>query len=99
MTSLFSTQLPEPLHIIGSKQIDTIWTSPQILLSSISIIPHYFSIGDHRAIVADFLKNTFFGDRYIPIIRPEIRRLLMAQPQSISNYIKRSKQLFIHHQI
>ena len=53
-SAIFSNQTPLPSHTMGSKQIDYIWVVPQILTSSVSILPHYLGVGDHRCIIADF---------------------------------------------
>ena len=44
-----------------------------MVLLSVSIMPHYFSIGDYRCIITDFPHHIFVGEKYIPIAGPQMR--------------------------
>jgi len=62
-----------------------------------SIALFYFGVGDYRYIIADFPKYYFFSKRYIPIVKSEMRRLSIAQPESVNNYLNRVEHLFQHY--
>ena len=63
------------------------------------ILAHYFRVGDHRCFILNFHIEKFLGEEFIPIYKPEIRRLTTKQPKAVHNYIQRAKTLFHHHQI
>jgi len=65
----------------------------------VSITLFYFGVGDHRSFVLDFSLDTILGLEFIPMYRINIRRLISCQPQSVENYINRSKQLFKEYHI
>ena len=98
-SSQFSTDPPLPSHISGSKQIDGLWVTPNLLPSRASILPHYFGVEDHRAFILDFPSNLFLGEGFIPTARIEMRRLTSSQPQSVLNYINQAENKFSHHKI
>ena len=75
------------------------WTSPNHIQSLLSIMPNYFSIGEHRCFTIDFPKDLILGEGFIPVAHPEIRRLTSKQPKALANYLQTSKQLFKHHKI
>ena len=68
---------PLPSYISGSKQIDRVWVIPNITPSSTSILPHYFSVGDHYCFILDFDHKLFFEDDLILIVKYEMRCLTM----------------------
>ena len=41
LSQIFSNDLPVASHILGSQQIDTVWSIPNINLSSLSILPYH----------------------------------------------------------
>ena len=51
------------------------WTTPNTILSSLSIILHYFEVGDYRYFVVDFPIEIILGNRFILIVKAEMRRL------------------------
>ena len=62
--------------------------------SAVSIIPLYFEIGDHRAFVVNFSIEEILGDKFVPMYKVDMRRLISCQLSSIANYILRAKELF-----
>ena len=90
VSSKFNTQQIAS-YISGSKQIDRIWVTANLVLSSTSILLHYFRVGDHRCIIADFLREVFFGSQTISIVKAKMRRLSLSQPQSVTNYIQKAE--------
>ena len=89
LSQIFLNNLLVASHILGSQQIDTIWSTPNINLSSLSILPYYFAVGDYRYFVIDFPIDYFIGDGFIPIICPEMRRLALSNKDSINQYLSR----------
>ena len=81
---LFSNKPSEASHILGLQQIDTIWMTPNFTLSVLSIIPYYFAVGDHRYFIIDFPMHLFMGEGFIPIARPEMRRLTLSQKGAVN---------------
>ena len=75
---LFLNKLPVAYHILGSQQIDEIWSTLNITSSALSIMPHYFTAGDHRSFIVDFPIEIFIGNRFIPIICYDMRRLTLS---------------------
>ena len=39
------------------------------------------------------------GDRFIPIVHPEMRRLTLSNKGSVNQYLSRVQTLFYYHQI
>ena len=67
--SQFSNLPLEASLISGSAQIDAVWTTPNLIPSKFSILPHYFGIRDHRIIIADLQIEYFIGKGFIPIAK------------------------------
>ena len=64
-----------------------------------SILPHYFGVGDHKCIIVNFLREIFFRLQTIPIVKAKMHRLSLSQPQSVKNYIQKAEQLLTYHKI
>ena len=56
-------------------------------LSTASIAPFYLGAGDYRIFVVDFLKELIMGDRFVPLCKLLMRRLISCQPRVVSNYL------------
>ena len=67
-SSYFSSETPLLSYISGSIQIDGIWTTLNIMPLSLSILPHYFGIGNHRYFIVDFPLEYFIAEGTIPIV-------------------------------
>ena len=67
--------------------------------SSLSILPYYFSIGDHRCFIVDFLMEYFIREGTIPIVQSEMRWLTISQLKVIENYITSAEASFKYHKI
>ena len=96
-SALFSKEIPPASHISGLKQICGVWISPGIYLLASATFLHYFGIGDYRCIVIDFSISKFLDKGFIPIYKPEMRRLTTKQPKAIQNYLQRAESLFHYH--
>ena len=72
---------------------------PNILLYATSIAPFYFRAGDHWVFIVHFPMEILFGDEFVSIARPEIRRLISKQPSSVEKYLQKEEALFTHHKM
>jgi len=45
---------------------------------NLSIIPHYFEIGNYHYFMINFLIEIFLGEGFIPIVKADVRRLISA---------------------
>ena len=97
--SQFSTAPILHLHISGSNQIDSVWITLRIVPKAVSILLHYFSIGDHYCFFVDFLLEYFLGKELLPISRLEMRRLGLLQPKAVQNYLLKAKSLLSYYRI
>ena len=81
------TNMPgPPTFVRGSRQIDAVWTTPDVEVASACFTPFYFGIGDHRGIVIDIPKVSFIGGDTRMISRPTARRLKCNEEEVWSAY-------------
>ena len=66
---------------------------------SLSILPHYFSVGNHRCFIVDFPLEYFIAEGSIPIIKPEMWRLTTSQSEAKKNYMVNAKTYIKYHKI
>ena len=52
---------------IGSAQVDGIWITQDLLVSSACFLPFWFRVGDHRCIIVDLLSSSVIGDTLVTI--------------------------------
>ena len=83
MTSITSNKSPPVLYIMGLKQICSIWLSPNLQLSAVYTLPHYFGVRDYQCMILDFPKESFLGNGFILIYKPEMWRLTTKQPKVV----------------
>ena len=57
---------PNTFHT-GSEQVDGIWVTRDISISSACFSPFWFSIGDHRSIIVDIPSSSVLGDTLVTI--------------------------------
>lgn len=57
---------PNTFHI-GLEQVDGIWITQDLLVSSACFSPFWFGIGDHRSIILDILSSSVLGDTLVTI--------------------------------
>ena len=78
--------LPGPAsHITGSKPIDSIWVSHDVIPTEVSVFPHRFGVGDHRVILVDFNLNQII-QQSVKICSPLMWRLICENEKSVENY-------------
>ena len=84
---LFPDKNSEPSHINDSQKINSIWTTPNLIQQSLSIMLHYFKLGNYRCFIVNFSHKSIIGKGFILIVRSEIKRLTTNQPKAMLNYL------------
>ena len=70
------SQMPGPATFVrGTRQIDAVWTTPDVQVEAACFTPFYFGIGDHRGIIIDIPKVSLIGGDIRTIYRPTARKL------------------------
>ena len=85
--------------IRGSRQIDAVWATPDIEVTSASLLPFHFGIGDHRAIMIDITNSSLFGSSSKTICRPHSRRLQCNRYDIMDKYNCLLENYCIHHRL
>ena len=68
--------MPGPATFVrGTRQIDAVWTTPDVQVEAACFTPFYFGIGDHRGIIIDIPKVSLIGGDIRTIYRPTARKL------------------------
>ena len=75
------------------------WVTLNLVPYSISITLFYFEVGNHRVFIVDFLYEVLLGNEFVPIVKPNIRRLISYQEIAVENYIMRGEELFERYKI
>ena len=70
----------------GSKPIDAVWVTPDIVVVGACVIPGSCGVGNHRLFVLDFLTSYLVGQMPPQIIRSGARRLNTKIPSAKDNY-------------
>ena len=83
----------------GSAQVDGIWITQDLLVSSACFLPFWFGVGDHRCIIVDFPSSSVLGDTLVTIKKPKTRRLVTTDDRSVSKYIRLVKQYNMRHNL
>ena len=58
----------------GSKPIDAVWATPDIVVVGSCVMPAGYGVSDHRLFVLDFLTSSLIGQTSPRIIRSSARR-------------------------
>ena len=64
-----------------------------------SITLFYFRVRDHHVFILDFSLEVFLDNEFILIVKLDIRHLISYKPNSIFDYLVRSKELFNYYRI
>ena len=59
----------------GTKPIDGIWATPDIVVTGACVMPAGYRVGDHRMFIIDFLTSSLVGSTPPQIVRAGARRL------------------------
>ena len=70
----------------GSKPIDAVWATPDIVVVGACVMPASYGVGDHRFFVLDFLTSSLIGKTPPQIIRSSTRRLNKKILSTEANY-------------
>ena len=77
-TSLFISKNPLNTFITGRFQNDVVWLTPNLAPCTSSITPFSFRVGDYRAFIVDFQLESILGDKFIPMVKPNICYLISS---------------------
>ena len=75
VVSTFTGEKLGATYFRGSKPIDGIWATPNLVVTGACVMPAGYGVGDHRLFVVDFLTSSVIGDSPPSIIRSAARRL------------------------
>ena len=65
----------------GSKPIDAVWHTQDVIVTGACVMPAGYGIGDHRLFVIDFLTSSLIENSPPRIVRAQARRLNTNIPQ------------------
>jgi hypothetical protein len=81
----------------GSKSIDGLWTTSNIVIPNVCMMPFGYGIGDHRMFVLNVTLESFIGSTPTKVVRPAARQLNRKIPQCSKAYIKDLEEKIIQH--
>lgn len=82
----------------GSKPIDMVWVTSDILVLSVCVHPVGYGVGDHGMFTVDISNSSFVGANNPPIKWPSMRRLTTKSPQTVQWYNGLLEQQVTSHQ-
>ena len=89
-----------PTFFRGSKPIDGIWATPDIVVAHACVMPTGFGVGDHRLFVLDFQEASLVGTAPFCIKRFTSRRLnTKVCSGATQKYLKRLEENLLHHRL
>jgi hypothetical protein len=83
----------------GSKPIDGVWTTGDITVTNVCVMPVGFGVGDHRLFVVDFATTTLVGSGTTTVVRPALRRLNTKIHGCADRYNKSLRRNILHHRL
>jgi hypothetical protein len=83
----------------GSKPIDGVWDTSDIMICNAAIMPAGFGIGDHRLFVIDMASKDIIGETPWKVIRPASRRLNTKLPCVAAEYSRLLEGMIIKHRL
>ena len=83
----------------GTKPIDAIWATPDIVVTGACVMPAGYGVGDHRLFVIDFLTSSLVGSTPPRIIRSGARRLNTNIKPAAEKYADDLEELTVRHRI
>ena len=83
----------------GTKPIDGVWVTYDVVIIGACVMPAGYRIGDHRLFVLDFLTSSLIGHDTPKIVRAVARRLNTNIPSGELYYINRLEELITKHKI
>ena len=88
-----------PTFIRGSRQIDAVWATRDVELSTACFLPFHFGLGDHRGILVDIPVSTIIGAGKRIISRPSGRRLQCNKKVTVEKYVSSLETYCFQHRI
>ena len=83
----------------GTKPIDGVWVTSDVVIIGACVMPAGYGIGDHRLFVLDFLTLSLIGHDPPKIVRAAARCLNTNIPSANRYYINRLEELITKHKI
>ena len=83
----------------GTKSIDGVWVTSDVVIIGACVMPAGYGIGDHRLFVLDFLTSFLIGHEPPKIVRAAAMRLNTNIPSAKLYYISRLEELIMKHKI
>ena len=83
----------------GTKPIDGVWVTSDVVIIGACVMPAGYRIGDHRLFLLDFLTSSLIGQDPPKIVRASARRLNTNIPSGEIYYINRLEELTTKHKI
>ncbi|MEJ2137350.1 MAG: hypothetical protein P8X86_19155, partial [Desulfofustis sp.] len=83
----------------GTKPIDGIWATPDVVVTGACVMPAGYGVGDHRLFVVDFLTSSFVGLTPPRIVRAGARRLNTNIEHAEANYNDELQEQVLRHNI
>ncbi len=81
----------------GSKPINGVWATSDILISNACIMPAGYGIGDHRLFVIDFCMQDIIGSQPPCVVRATTCRLNTRIPRVAAEYVRILEEKVIEH--
>ncbi len=83
----------------GSRPIDAVWATTDLVVVGACVMPCGYGIGDHRLFVIDFLTSSLVGDSPLKVLRPAARRLNTRIPKVAESYSLRLEEIIVKHKL
>ena len=83
----------------GTKPIDGVWVTSDVVIIGACVMPAGYGIGDHRLFVLEFLMSSLIGHDPPKIVRAAARRLNTNIPSAELYYINWLEELIMKHKI
>ena len=83
----------------GTKPIDGVWVTSDLVIIGACVMPAGYEIGDHRLFVLDLLTSSLIGHDPPKIVRAAARRLNTNIPSAELYYTNRLEELITKHKV
>ena len=83
----------------GSRPIDAVWCTKDVVIRNACALPIGYGVGDHRAFVVDFTTHSLVGINPQPIVHPKARRLNTKIPGCLEAYTTTLEQDIARHRL
>ena len=83
----------------GTKPIDAVWATPDVVVVGACVMPAGCGVGDHRLFVIDFLTSSLVGTTPPRIVRAAARRLNTNIEPAAEKYTDDIDKLTIRHRV